>query len=304
MSTNDDDDDVDLDASANHAGGPVADFFGDDDLAPAFDGGDDYMGDGGIDGGDDGVFSPEDRPAPMNGSHGTILAPFDPARQASGDGLVMTMLGAGEESMMLDYFDQGYLKNWAGPEHWKLRRVTKKGEYPACLSTISDGTILCMTDFELDRSADPTSSAAAISGGGDVKARKEKIVFSIDFESEKTISTKEIFASAPNSSISIANSRLSSGKTKGRRKLTRKNKSEEEPRENHLLPDDMHFSSRELLTLFLKPKFVLRMRRQRTSDDPMPMTGDGEVDENFWAQAAADRADGDDGFDDGDMGSE
>ena len=69
----------------------------------------------------------------------------------------------------------------------------------------------------------------------------------------------------------------------------------------------MHFSSRQLITLFLKPKFSvslplilavrllirsctqLRMRGQR---DPLNENGDGEVDENFWAQAAADQAAG------------
>jgi len=51
----------------------------------------------------------------------------------------------------------------------------------------------------------------------------------------------------------------------------------------------MHFSSRQLITLFLKPKFSLRMRGQRA---PVDENGDGEVDENFWAQAAADQAAG------------
>ena len=68
----------------------------------------------------------------------------------------------------------------------------------------------------------------------------------------------------------------------------------------------MHFSSRQLVTLFLKPKFSVSMpysgmdlnlqlpateqlqvrgKRARMNDD-----GDGEVDENFWAQAAAEQA--------------
>lgn len=33
---------------------------------------------------------------------------------------------------------------------------------------------------------------------------------------------------------------------------------DEKKRDNHCLPDDMHFSSRQLVTLFLKPKFSVR----------------------------------------------
>lgn len=133
------DEDDDGFAPGPSTGGPVTDFFGDDNDALAFDdgggGGDDGMGfgDGGaddmdIDGDDEGVFGGSG--GPMAGARGpTVLAPFDPSRQhAGGDGLVMAMVGDKEGgSMMLDYFDQGF-KNWAGPEHWKLRRVTKKRE--------------------------------------------------------------------------------------------------------------------------------------------------------------------------------
>jgi condensin complex subunit 2 len=49
----------------------------------------------------------------------------------------------------------------------------------------------------------------------------------------------------------------------------------------------MHFSSRQLVTLFLKPKFSLKMRGQPVRFNE---NGDGEVDEQFWAQAAANQA--------------
>lgn len=65
-------------------------------------------------------------------------------------------------------------------------------------------------------------------------------------------------------------------------------------RHDQTLPDDMHFSSRQLVTLFLKPKFSLKMRGRRAR----PGQSD-EIDENFWAQAAADQAAGRSG-DDGD----
>jgi condensin complex subunit 2 len=46
-----------------------------------------------------------------------------------------------------------------------------------------------------------------------------------------------------------------SGKT---RKGKEKEKDKEEKRFNNTLPDDMHFSSKQLVTLFLKPKFSVR----------------------------------------------
>jgi len=35
-------------------------------------------------------------------------------------------------------------------------------------------------------------------------------------------------------------------------------KKKKEKRDDHRLPDDMHFSSKQLVTLFLKPKFFVR----------------------------------------------
>jgi condensin complex subunit 2 len=41
--------------------------------------------------------------------------------------------------------------------------------------------------------------------------------------------------------------------------VAKKNKKKtKEKRDDHRLPDDMHFSSKQLVTLFLKPKFFVR----------------------------------------------
>lgn len=61
---------------------------------------------------------------------------FDPRRAGTGErDLVMAMDGTGaaiggEEDTrgLFDYFDGKMGKNWAGPEHWKMRRNIKKGE--------------------------------------------------------------------------------------------------------------------------------------------------------------------------------
>lgn len=102
------------------------------------------------------------------------------------------------------------------------------------------------------------------------KAKKEafKIDFSPDERSLAEI-TKELFAP-------------------GKASINMKQKDFDD-RDEYRLPDDMHFTSRQLVTLFLKPKFQLKMKGRdvRYNDN-----GDGEVDTEFWAQAAADQAAG------------
>jgi len=55
--------------------------------------------------------------------------PFDGRRQ--GGELVMALVGGDEGGDMFDYFDKGFGKSWAGAEHWKLRKVTRKGRSPS-----------------------------------------------------------------------------------------------------------------------------------------------------------------------------
>lgn len=67
-----------------------------------------------------------------SGSGGTgfgHVEPFDPRRATNERDLVMSMDGDGEG--MFEYFDAKLGKNWAGPEHWKMRRgfaAAKKGK--------------------------------------------------------------------------------------------------------------------------------------------------------------------------------
>ena len=58
---------------------------------------------------------------------GGAFAPFDPRKAPNERDLVMAMT-EGEGGMMYDYFDRTVLKNWAGPEHWKLRKVVRRRE--------------------------------------------------------------------------------------------------------------------------------------------------------------------------------
>ncbi|KAK2465681.1 hypothetical protein APHAL10511_002225 [Amanita phalloides] len=238
---------------------PVEDFFVGVDAAADEYGGDMLGGDDNDDQNDNGSPSTEGNQA--GDGRPAQFVPFDPRRLPTERDLIMAMTDADGDGGTMDYFDQNFLKNWAGPEHWKLRKVIRKPDADAS-----------------------TNKAAA-------KPRQKKEAFKIDFltpmEDGKSLKdiTKELFAPATKGiSINMPGTGATSAK-KGKRKAAK----EKEKRDDHRLPDDMHFSSRQLVTLFLKPKFYLKMRGHNVRFNE---AGDGEVDENFWAQAAADQAAG------------
>jgi condensin complex subunit 2 len=55
------------------------------------------------------------------------FVPFDPRKMPNDRDLILAM--ADGEGGALDYFDKNALKNWAGPEHWKLRKVIRRRKY-------------------------------------------------------------------------------------------------------------------------------------------------------------------------------
>jgi len=92
--------------------------------------------------------------------------------------------------------------------------------------------------------------------------REKKEAFKIDFHEPLGMSVKEFakekFA-PPTRGVGINLPGYSlPGSSKPGKKSSKKNKEKErekERREEQVLPDDMHFSSRQLVTLFLKPNF-------------------------------------------------
>ncbi|PYH96988.1 barren [Aspergillus ellipticus CBS 707.79] len=147
---------------------------------------------------------------------------------------------------ILSYFDNALQKNWAGPEHWKIRRIKEQ--------------------------------TAATNANLAPKQRKEKEPFEIDFNAPLDSAVAELIytPASSNSTISLPKTQW---KTKGR----------------NLLPDDKHFNSRQLLRLFLKPKARMGSKRLIGSrrfnprrQDQTP--GNGEMDEEFWANHKADDA--------------
>lgn len=121
---NPNDDDVPLPVAQKNA--HFAEEGGDTDMAGA-DYAEDYGGGEGGDygGGEVDFFADDDVGGAASGS-GPVEA-FDPRRAEERD-LVMSMSGTGEQN--LEYFDSSMMKNWAGPEHWKMRKVaSRRGEY-------------------------------------------------------------------------------------------------------------------------------------------------------------------------------
>ncbi|CCM07077.1 uncharacterized protein FIBRA_09401 [Fibroporia radiculosa] len=262
----DDDDDAIVNDPADGQGG---EYNADDNLPPVEDFfvGDQAVGDGFPDGDFDANEYGGDQPGDPDAVSGEPSQPggfvaFDPRRVPNERDLVLAMTDGDEAGggLMMDYFDQAFLKNWAGPEHWKLRKVVRR----------------------------PDTVEAAVP-----KAKREKKeAFKIDFltpsaKDTKTLA-KELFA-PPTRGASIMLPGPSTAKAsarKGGRPKKGKDRAQDK-RNDQTLPDDMHFSSRQLVTLFLKPKFALRMRGRRLRSDDRD---GGEIDENFWAQAAADHA--------------
>ena len=234
-------------------GEPVEDFFVGDQAVRDDYGGDAFDGpSGGVEDNPEGnAYAPAQDNEPGARPTGAF-EPFDPRRVPNERDLVMAMTEAGGEGGMMDYFDQNFLKNWAGPEHWKLRKVLRQGE----------GLLVFLGFLPLTLRRLCTVNAAE-PAAPKVK-REKKEVFTIDFGSPLETSVKDLFAPVTGKSASI-NLPMSKGVV---RKAGKKNKVRNvENRYDQTLPDDMHFSSRQLVTLFLKPKFSVGHSFFRSAPD-------------------------------------
>lgn len=116
----------------------VHDFFGGEnyDAGPAYgDGAFDEDGASIVDDPEDGLAAPLHNSTNHNGGSLTLLGPgsshlgpFDPRRQGQGHELVLTLEEGDDIASggMFEYFDRGFGKSWAGAEHWRLRKVSRK----------------------------------------------------------------------------------------------------------------------------------------------------------------------------------
>jgi len=162
----------------------------------------------------------------------------------NGDFVVSMRRGQGGDQMhqdILGYFDQALQKNWAGPEHWRIRKIKDVNK--------PDGA---------------------------TRTRKEKEPFEIDFASplDPKLADAIYTQASSNSAISMP-------------------KKDWKSKTRNLLPDDKHFNSTQLLSLFLKPKARLS-RKDRMGRSNGVFGGHGQhdgmaprdMDEAFWAQNA------------------
>ena len=214
----------------------VGDDLGGDDLGPGGYGGEDD---------ENGSADAQAGLGPAGNDSGRHIA-FDPRRAPNERALIMAMTDADGEGGMLDYFGQSILKNWAGPEHWKLRKTIRRRSvfFLNFGITFDTYTFVCTAD---------TTEAVAASK----PKREKKEAFKIDFLSpaEKDLkdTAKELFAPVTRGA-GLTLPKYSSGRASKRKKVKSKEK-----QHDHTLPDDMHFSSRQLVTLFLKPKFSVSL---------------------------------------------
>jgi condensin complex subunit 2 len=110
---------------------------------------------------------------------------------------------------------------------------------------------------------DVATPAGAAAAGGSKPAKSAKAPFTIDFTSPSTeaTSSKTLFAPASRGTISFAaSSKASSARRSSSKKASTGGDAAKKRKDEWLLPDDMHFSSRQLLRLFLKPKFAVSGR--------------------------------------------
>lgn len=114
------------DMAMDHSAPPMEeDFFvGADAVGDDYGGGD--LGGGGEYGGDNQSNGSVGPPGEGEGGRPGPFVPFDPRRIPNERDLVLAMTDADAEGGALDYFDQTFMKNWAGPEHWKLRKVIRR----------------------------------------------------------------------------------------------------------------------------------------------------------------------------------
>ncbi|KAF9180163.1 hypothetical protein BGZ51_006417 [Haplosporangium sp. Z 767] len=164
---------------------------------------------------------------------------------------------------MYSYFDSALLRNWAGPEHWKLRRVPKE-KAAATAATAVDG-------------ATPTEEET-----GGPKKRSGKVPLVINFTEAEEVDEDELFAPAEASSLMF----------------TPANEAEHQ-KSKHILPDDIHFSSKQLLRMFMKPSFIIKSKTRKHQPGYLQQPEEPESfnqafpDEQFWATHTNNINDGD-----------
>ncbi|ORX57794.1 barren [Piromyces finnis] len=150
-----------------------------------------------------------------------------------------------DKENIFSYFDSTMVKNWAGPSHWKLRPIKQNISHPVDEKGASN---------EISNITSNTSSNTV--------AKKSNRAFTIDFVNGEDVSEEEIFKSTDR--IPTLNNTT-----------YKKN--------NFLLPEDSHFSSRDFLKLFLKPNVIVKFKKSHDDEEIIQENIDDDVNQAFWA---------------------
>ena len=122
-----------MDVDGNFGGNDGADtqdfFSGDQGVGDDYAGADYNVGPDAFSPGDDDNGEMDENGAPILPARTGGFEPFDPRRAPNERDLLLAMTEPGANGSSLDYFDQTFLKNWAGPEHWKLRKVIRRRKH-------------------------------------------------------------------------------------------------------------------------------------------------------------------------------
>ncbi|KAJ2005597.1 hypothetical protein H4R26_001872 [Coemansia thaxteri] len=140
---------------------------------------------------------------------------------------------AEDEDNLLSYFDSKLTKSWAGPEHWRLpvsRAIMQKQQLlQQGVSGSSNGG-----DEEVEE------------GDAAKRKRTDKQEYYTDFMNGEDVSAETLFAKPARSSA------ITMGKKAAQN-------------QDHTLPEDVHFSSKNLFNLVLKPRLKFNPRRVRAA---------------------------------------
>lgn len=152
------------------------------------------------------------------------------------------------EGDLLAYFDHTLKKNWAGPEHWKVQRL--RGDLTSANAR--------------KKTSDSQEDGDDEDGDGDKTKKKKKVAVEVDFLSEDVDLPEELLFARPSQMSTLS--------------LT---KAQQRSQTNNLLPDDEHFSTENLVKLFIKPgkRITGLLFKHRVT-----LQSDKDADEHFWAQ--------------------
>lgn len=167
-----------------------------------------------------------------------------------------------EAELDFNFFDNALRKSWAGPQFYRRRLLRHHVGNPE-LRTIST-----VADSLLTEKAERNDGELNVDNEVDEDAPKSKASagYKIPFTELCSIPSDEEVFSPYKQRLQI--------------KLEKKKKG------SHLLPLDTHFTSRDLLRLFLKPSFIVKWRpglAERPLQETAP-AGD-RVDDEFWRSA-------------------